>query len=238
MQAPPRQPSDPIILLTRPEAAARRFVAQLAEAGLAADCVIAPLMRIVPVAHDGARLHAARRLVLTSIHAVPAAGPGAGRQAFCVGPGTAQAARDAGFAVIEGPGDAVRLAPMLADEAGLLHPHGRHVTAGLPVPGMVVYDQVAQDLPPAGATVLRGPRPVLWPLFSPRSARLAARALAAVADSSAPVIPLAISAAAADDFAPWSTRIAVAATPDAAGMIMLIRDHLRQQRVVARDCGG
>ena len=211
----------PLILLTRPEGASRRFAAQVEALG--GECVIAPLMRIVAVPHDSARLHAARRLVLTSVHAVPAAGPGAGRMAFCVGPATAQAARDAGFEVVEGPGDAARLAPMLAGEAGLLHPHGHHVTAGLPVEGMVVYDQIALPLPESGCAVLAGARPVLLPLFSPRSARLAR---AAIEGATAPVQPLAISAAAAADFGDWPTQPPVAQTPDADGMLALIRQRL------------
>ncbi len=218
----------PLVLLTRPEAAARRFAAQLA--GLAVEPVIAPLMRIAPVDHDGARLRAAPRLVLTSVHAVPAAGPGAGRLAWCVGPATAAAARAAGFEVIEGPGDARRLAPMLAGESRLLHPHGRHVTAGLPVEGMVVYDQIARNLPESGRAALAGDRPVLWPLFSPRSARLAAAALAEVGTGiggvRAPVAPLAISEAAVAAFGNWPTPIPVAPTPDAEGLIALIRGWL------------
>lgn len=225
----PDTDSAPLILLTRPQAAAERFAVRVRALG--GTCVIAPLMRIVPVAHDAARLRAARRLVLTSVHAVPAAGPGAGRVAFCVGPATAHAARAAGFQVIEGPGDAARLGPMLAGEEGLLHPHGRHVTAGLPVEGMVVYDQIAQPLPESGRAALRGGRVVLWPLFSPRSARLAARALAQVG-ATAPVVPLAISAAAETAFGEWPAPIAVAATPDAEGLLALIG-----QRLVARAAG-
>lgn len=213
----------PVVLLTRPEAAARRFAAGLA--GLAVEPVIAPLMRIEPVRHDAARLLAARRLVLTSVHAVPAAGPGAGRLAFCVGPATAAAARAAGFEVIEGPGDALRLAPMLEGKSGLLHPHGRHVTMGLPVEGMVVYDQIAQPLPDSGRAALAGGRVVLWPLFSPRSARLAAAALAETA-ARAPVVPLAISAAAAEAFGNWPAPVAVAPMPDADGLLALIRRWL------------
>lgn len=215
----------PIVLLTRPEAASRRFAARLE----GVEAVIAPMMRIAPVAHDAARLAAAARIVLTSVHAVPWAGPGAGRVAFCVGPATAKAARAAGFTVIEGPGDAARLAPMLAGETGLLHPHGRHVTAGLPVEGMVVYDQIALPLPESGRAVLAGARPVLWPLFSPRSARLAA---AEARKARAPLLPLAISKAAADAFGDWPEGVAVAKTPDAGGMLALIR-----QRLVAR-AGG
>ncbi|MFT4014597.1 MAG: uroporphyrinogen-III synthase [Paracoccus sp. (in: a-proteobacteria)] len=163
----------PILLLTRPEAAARRFAAGLDLPGL--RVVISPVLRILPVAHDAAALARAPGLVLTSIHALPAAGPGRGRPALCVGPGTAEAAREAGFAVTRGPGDARGLLPMLRGiPPGWLHPHGRHVARALPVPGVVVYDQVAQPLDAAGRAVLAGEGPVILPLFSPRSARLLA----------------------------------------------------------------
>lgn len=225
----------PLVLITRPEAAARRFVAELAPLQL--DCVIAPLMRIETVPHDQARLHGARALVLTSVNAVPAAGPGQGRLAYCVGPATADAARQASFEVIEGPGDARRLAPMLAGKTGLLHPHGRHVTEGLPVEGMVVYDQVATDLPEAGQEALEGSRPILWPLFSPRSARLAAAAMAG-ATVRAPITLLAISEAAAKAFGPWPDEIPIARTPDSDGLLGAIKQQLMRLRVVAPPPAG
>lgn len=100
----------PVLLLTRPEPASRRFAAEAAYLGL--QTIISPVLRILPVAHEGgARLAQARGLVFTSVHAVPAAGAGRGRPAICVGPATAQAARAAGFDVTEGPGDAARMMP-------------------------------------------------------------------------------------------------------------------------------
>lgn len=215
--------SKPVILLTRPLDAARRFVAEASHLGL--DFVIAPLMGIAAIDHDSARLHAARRLVLTSVHAVPAAGPGAGRFAYCVGPATAEAARKAGFEVIEGPGDAVRLAPMIAGQTDLLHPHGLHVTAGLPVEGMVVYDQPDQDLPLAGREALQKDQTILWPLFSPRSARLGAKAWQKWGGQ-ARIIPLAISEAAAKAWGPWPDAITIATQPDAQGLIGAIQSRL------------
>lgn len=207
--------TQPTLLLTRPAPAARRFAAAVAHLGL--PMVIAPVMRIVPVAHDRARLRAARGLVLTSVHAVPAAGPGAGRPAICVGPATAQAARAAGFDVTQGPGDAARMLPLLAGLGpGWLHPHGAHVARDLPVPGIVVYDQVAQPLSDAARAVLAGVAPVMLPLFSPRSARLLAAQMGAVA---APLWLVAISAAARAAWSGPAQRLAIAPTPDAKGMI-------------------
>lgn len=213
----------PVILLTRPEGAARRFMTEAAHLGL--DFVVAPLMGIVSVPHDSARLHAAKRLVLTSVHAVPAAGNGAGRFAYCVGPATAAAARQAGFEVYEGPGDAVRLAPVIAGQTDLLHPHGLHVTAGLPVEGMVVYDQPDQELPPSGRDALQQEQTILWPLFSPRSARLGAQAWKKWGGA-ARIIPLAISEAAAQAWGSWPDRITIATQPDAEGLIAAIRSRL------------
>ena len=161
----------PSLLLTRPEDASRRFAAGLAHLGL--TVVISPVLRIVPVTHDAAALSAAAGLVFTSVHAVPAAGPGRGRPAICVGPATGQAARAAGFAVTEGPGDAARMMPLLTGlGTGWIHPHGAHIAKELPVPGMVVYDQ--QPLPPSvqAEALLAGAGPVILPVFSPRSSRL------------------------------------------------------------------
>lgn len=212
----------PTLLLTRPEPAARRFAAAVAHLGL--PVLISPVLRIAPVAHDAGRLQEARGLVFTSVHAVPAAGPGRGRPAICVGPATARAARAAGFAVTEGPGDAARMMPLLRDlGAGWLHPHGAHVAKVLPVPGMVVYDQLPQDLTPAARAVLDRAGPVILPLFSPRSARVLA-AQAARARAALWLAPISPAAAAAWD-APFA-RVAVALAPDAGGVQAAIESLL------------
>src|SRR5690606_17042324 len=138
------------------------FAADLAHLDL--EVLISPVLRIVPVAHDAARLAAARGLVFTSINAVPAAGAGRGRPAICVGPATADAARAAGFDATEGPGDAARMMPMLDGLGqGWLHPHGAHVAKALPVPDMVVYDQLPEPLDAAALAALAGTVPVILP---------------------------------------------------------------------------
>lgn len=207
----------PVLLLTRPEEASRRFAADCA--GLGLRIVIAPLQRIVPVAHDAEALARAKGLVFTSPVAVPSAGPGRDRVAVCVGPGTAAAAAAAGFAVQVSPtGEAGGMLPLIAAHRGrLVHPHGRHLARELPVEGVVVYDQVAAPLNEAGRAALTGPAPIILPLFSPRSARLAAEA---AAGSRTVLLPVAISAAAAAAWAalrPEPPRIAM--RPDAAAML-------------------
>lgn len=217
----------PTLLLTRPEPAARRFVAGLDLPGL--EVVVSPLMRIQPLAHDAAALAAARGLVFTSAHAVDLAGPASGRPAFCVGPATAAAARRAGFAVTQGPGDARGLEPLLRDlPPGWLHPHGAHVARALPVPGMVVYDQVAQPPSAAARDLLAGPGPVVLPLFSPRSARLMA---AAAKGAAAALWLVPISPAAADAWdGPAPARRIIATRPDADAMRAAIRDLLAAEQ--------
>lgn len=183
--------------------------------------MISPILRIEPVEHDSARLHEAPGLIFTSAHAVPAAGPGRGRLAICVGDHTARVAREAGFAVIEGGGTAETLLPLIAEATvPLIHPHGRHLARALPVERMVVYDQPALPLNAAARALLSGTAPVVLPLFSPRSARLVA---GQTRQAHAPLWPVAISEAA---MAAWDGPAAgqvVAAHPSAGAMVAAIR---------------
>lgn len=191
------QPQPPVVLITRPEPAARRFAAQVADLGLSS--VIAPLMQIVPVPHDADVVKAAHGLVITSENAIPFAGAGAGRPAICVGPRTAELAREAGFDVTQGPGDAARMMPLLTDLGpGWLHLRGTRVAAELPVPGLIVYDQQTLPLSPEAQQLLRGTAPVILPLFSPRSAFLAAQAIAGARPNDGPPLWLVPISAAAD----------------------------------------
>ncbi|WP_232845104.1 uroporphyrinogen-III synthase [Paracoccus onubensis] len=205
------------LLLTRPEADSRRFAAMLPEF----RAVISPVLRIEPVAHDAARLRAARGLVFTSAHAVASAGPGRGRLALCVGGRTAQVAREAGFETREGNGFADSLFPLIESaETPLIHPHGRYLARELPVEGMVVYDQIAQPLNEDARALLAGEAPVLLPLFSPRSARLLAGYMT---DCRAELWIAAISPAVAQAWQGPSGRQIIAETPIAGAMISAIR---------------
>lgn len=216
----------PTILLTRPEAASRRFAARLAPLGL--PVVISPILCILPLPHDRAAVAQARGLVFTSAHGVAAAGPGQGRPAICVGPATARDARQAGYEVTEGPGDALGMLPLLRDLGpGWLHVHGAHVARELPLPGIAVYDQQAQPLSRAAQDLLTGAGAVILPLFSPRSARLLAEA---AAGARAPLWLAPISPAAA---AAWSGPLArqvVAQSPDAAGVACAVESLLAAEQ--------
>ncbi|SNT72853.1 uroporphyrinogen-III synthase [Paracoccus seriniphilus] len=210
----------PAFLLTRPEDDSRRFAALLPDLPV----VFSPIIRIVPLPHDREALLRAPALVFTSGHAIAAAGEGRGRRAYCVGPRTAELARLAGFDVVQGPGDAEGLLPILqAAPEPLVHPHGRHLAKVLPVQGVVVYDQQSLALSDQARALLQAETPVILPLFSPRSARLVA---AQVRDARAPLWVASISKAAQRGFSVPCERMIVAPTPDAAGLAASIRHML------------
>lgn len=183
--------------------------------------VISPVLRIVPVAHDAAALQAAPAVVLTSAHAVPAAGPGQGRLALCVGARTARVAAKAGFTVRQGTGDAEGLLPLIAAHRGpLIHPHGVHVARTLPVQGMIVYDQQPGALSDAAHDLLTRKMDVIVPLFSVRSAVLTS---AAVGHAVARLWPVAISPAVMARWKVPAAGWAVACQPTADGVAAAMR---------------
>ncbi|SDD27369.1 uroporphyrinogen-III synthase [Paracoccus isoporae] len=206
----------PICLLTRPEAQSCAIAAKLD--GM--ECLISPILRIAPLRVDAARIAAAPGLIFTSVNAVPFAGPPMGRHALCVGPQTADAARAAGFDVIEGPGDAEGLLAMLEGRRDWLHLHGLHRARALPVPSMAVYEQLAQPFSAGAMRLLNGPRPLILPVFSPRSASLLSPQ---VAGSSAPLTLVAISKSAEAAYTGPAARRIIAARPDRPSMIDAIR---------------
>ena len=181
----------PLILLTRPQAQGMRYAALCrAEFGARAEVMLAPMQQIVWLAPPPAIPDDAA-LVFTSengVLGVLRAGMGAGRRAFCVGERTAEAARQAGMVAISANGTVDDLAALIlkAPPAGaLMHLHGAHqrgdlagrlVAAGLRATGHVIYDQRALALAQGARDALAGPRRVIAPLFSPRSARLLAEA--------------------------------------------------------------
>ena len=214
----------PTLLITRPWKAALRFAAMLPDV----PSVIAPVLRIVPVAHDAGVLHGALGLVFTSVHAVASAGAGQGRLAICVGGQTGQAARAAGFDVVEGQGTADSILPLIATApVPLVHPHGRHVAKVLPVRGVVVYDQQPVDITPRAQRLLAGQSPVILPVFSPRSASLLSQQ---VKNAQAALWIVAISAAASRAWTGPARRVIVARRPDADAMKAAILQLLASEQ--------
>jgi uroporphyrinogen-III synthase/type II secretory pathway pseudopilin PulG len=123
-------------LITRPEADAAPLAAALRRRGV--DCLIEPMLRIVPVAAPPPALDGVQGLVVTSangVRAFAAACPRRDLAVFAVGPASAQAARELGFRqVADAAGDVAALVELVTrsvDPAAgaLLHPAGS-VTAG------------------------------------------------------------------------------------------------------------
>lgn len=172
------------LLLTRTQADAARFVAQL-DAGLleTTEIIVAPLLRIeeVTVAID---LDGVSGVIFSSAKAVGFAPEGAERAAYCVGAVTAEAAQARGWRVQHVAETADDLVAALDAAGPLVHLSGRHqrgdiaerLTArGTACTRQVLYDQLLQPLDPAAQRVLEGDKPVIVPLFSPRIAGQFAR---------------------------------------------------------------
>ena len=228
------------VLLTRPVAQSRRFAEQIRDRlGPGVRVVIAPLMRIEPRG-PLPELAPGDVPVFTSesgAEAFAALGGRCAGPAYAVGGRTAAVARRLGFApVTEGPGDGAGLAGRIAADApkggGVLwHLHGTHVagdvTAMLQAQGIrareaAIYDQVAMPLGAEAAALLAGDRPVLVPVFSPRTARLLAGDLAG---ARAPLGLAAISPAVAAELPVQSAgKVAVAARAEAAAVLDVLAD--------------
>ena len=210
------------ILLTRPAGDSERFARRL---GL--PCMIAPLLEVV---HLGPAPRA-EALLLTSANAVAAwvAGGGArGLPAWCVGPGTAARAREAGLDVRGVAPTAAALAAAVPDGAPpLLYVRGVEARGdlvgalrarGVEARETVLYEALARPLDEAAARLARA-GPVLAPVFSPRSAGLLAAGWPDGALGHLRAVALSGAVAAALPVAP----VAVAARPDGAAMVEAVR---------------
>jgi uroporphyrinogen-III synthase len=174
------------LLMTRPRAAAEKFVAGLPGWVTSAfPAVYAPLMKIAPL-NVVPEVAPYRGLIFTSANGAAQAGrliADRSLPVWCVGPATTRAAQNLGWqAEMRGENAAELIASLLQDPpaAPLLHLRGRHVTgdiagtlseAGLPCQDLAIYDQQLQHLIPEAIDLLTGSGDVIVPLFSPRSAR-------------------------------------------------------------------
>ena len=232
--------SRPILLMTRPRAASERFVAGLDPDALAGVEVLhAPLMEIA-MRPDPVDLGAVRGLIFTSANGVAAAAARCTRRdipAFCVGPGTTRAARQAGWPAQQAGIDADSLVAELQrrrPDAPLLHIRGSHARgdiaarmsrAGIPTHAQVLYDQRACEIPAGALARISQAGDVIAPLFSPRSARLFRAAMPA-----RPYLVAALSPAVAQQAAAppgWSVHVCDA--PDGAAMTRLVEKLLRDR---------
>jgi uroporphyrinogen-III synthase len=227
----------PTLLLIRPKQASERFAAQFrARYGADWPVVIAPLMRTAWL-NPKIDADAADGVIFTSETAVQAFvrhNPDRRLQAWCVGPRTAQTANDAGFCVVQGPGDAPGLVRTILDGGRgirLLYVHGVHVahdiekmlsSAGIETISVTAYDQRPLALSSEARGLLRSDGPVILPLFSRRSARLIATQVGG--DCAAPIWIAALSpevAELANDLKP--AKLLVSIRPDSEAMLEVMQ---------------
>ena len=236
---PPAMPA-PLILLTRPQAAAEALAEALCRQGVAQDRIlIAPLMETRATGADWSP-DGYRGFVFTSSEGVrhaTAAHDLRWRPAYCVGDRTAEVAAAAGMESTSAGGtvdDLVALVAARKPAAPLLHLRGeetrgeaaaRLTRAGTPAQEVAIYRQEAQPLDPAILSRLAEASVVVAPVYSPLSAtRLAAE----LGVNPVRTHLVAISAAVA---AEWpsraSGRVTLADRPDGASMQRAILDALR-----------
>lgn len=225
----------PHLLMTRPRAASESFVAALvAHRVPMGEVVISPAISIEhltgpvdPAGFGG--------VVVTSAHALHGVVAPPGMTAWCVGDATAEEAARAGFDAVSAGGDAddlVRLVASARPGAPLLYLRGQHVSAGLrdalaalgiAVEERVVYDQPESRPTAAALDLFSGVRPVVLPLFSPRTARIVA---GWVEGASAPFRPVAMSEAVA---AAWGRPAPIAARPNVRAMVAAVAEALARE---------
>lgn len=204
----------PAFLLTRPAAQSHRFAASLRQRfGPEVAITISPLLApcfLAPPFPTGSY----DALIFTSETGVAAylahdARPGTlPKRAYCVGNRTAKAAEMAGLEPVSADGDANALITLIRQHAplALLHICGAQTRgdvaqtlskAGIKTDTCVLYQQTAQPLSKAALTLLQMQRPVLVPLFSPRSAALFCQQIYAL-DHIAPLTCIVLSKAVGD----------------------------------------
>ncbi|MFD0859878.1 uroporphyrinogen-III synthase [Roseovarius aquimarinus] len=220
----------PTVLITRPEPYGAEFAAMLRAAhGAELRVIHSPVLAIEG---QGALpdLEGFRWLVFTSRSGVRRFTALGGRRdipAYAVGDATADEARRAGLNAISCKGDAQDLlARIRADgaEGPMLHLRGAHAAAdvagalraaGIDAREAVIYAQKPQPLSAEARACLAGNASVIAPVFSPRSAA----ALFASGVPAAPLVVLAISAAAARVPEEAGICVIVAERPDAEAML-------------------
>jgi uroporphyrinogen-III synthase len=227
------------VVVTRPQADGERTAAALEALGH--EVLVAPLMRIEPVAADLAGTWSA--IVITSANALQAGSATADRvktlPVFAVGDRSAEAARQAGFAEVSSANgdieDLVRLvaARAVGAKAPLLYLAGEDRTGdlvaqlaahGVDAEMTVVYRIVAEVFPPVLAAALEAGDVDAVLHFSRRSAELFIQGAKAsgVAGPAEDVRHLCLSSQVAEPLA-GASRIAVAARPEEAALIALLR---------------
>ena len=214
------------LVILRPEPGASASVQRAQELGL--NAVAVPLFKVEPVAWEPPEAASFDALLLTSANAVRCAGEALqdlrGLPVHAVGQATAEAARQAGFAIATiGTADAERLFGSIEPGQRLLHLTGEHRAgvddAGHEIRRIVVYRSRAVEQPD-GLAEARG---AVIAVHSPRAgARFAELADAMGLDRSS-IKLVAISDAAAKAAGDGWAAIEMAEHPDDSSLLALAR---------------
>ncbi len=158
--------------------------------------------------------------------------------AYCVGTATAEAARRLGMRAVSADGAAEQLLELIKrhpPKGKLLHVHGQHTRgkvvarlqdSGVPADGVVAYQQIAAPLTAEAQAALAGEKPLLLPLFSPRSARIMIEQAGQI---TAPLCVIAISPAVREVATGLgAAHNLTAPRPDAAAMLAVIKRWLEK----------
>ena len=224
------------LIITRSKAQSESFAGELAARWAGPlNIIISPLLEIVPLTPT---IGAVDELILTSANGVEAAqrlNMPKGHRAWCVGDKTGELAKAAGFVPHVGPGDADGLVDMIIaikPEGRLVHLRGKHArgavtsrlrAAGVDCQDFITYDQQPQTLNKDARRALDGQKPVVFPLFSPRTATI----LREQGPFCAPVHVIALSASVADAFGQEAAQqVRVADRPDMPAMLTATIDVL------------
>ncbi len=229
-----------VLLMTRPQDAAQRFVSALPDrltAGL--QVIYTPLIAVKTLAQN-IDLDGIEAVIFTSANGVTAAAGNfavAGKPAYCLGQRTTLQAQDAGWkaelcgrTADELIADLVQRRPI----GTILHLRGQHTrgnvaerltTAGLNCRELVIYDQPLLGLTAEAKSVLSTSPDVVAPLFSPRTARQ----FADLCPDGAEIHLIAMSEAVAEPLKLLKCKgLWVCKEPDATSMAQLVGEVVEQ----------
>ena len=176
----------PEIILTRPKKEARDFSDRILSRLPEVKIIISPLITIEFIkpkvdltAFDGIIFTSSNGVEAIKNYSIPQNMP-----CFAVGPKTAQEAAQLGFFASQGPGDANDLITLILSRPSvgrLLHIRGEHTrgdistrltNAGQICEHIVAYKQETLSLTTEALDAFKGGKPLILPLFSPRTAQL------------------------------------------------------------------
>ena len=226
------------VLLTRPLADAQIFAhAVMLKHRDSFAFTMAPLLEIrdEPCSVD---LGGVQAVMFTSKNAVErfaARSPERHVPALCVGPATERAAAQAGFSTMSADGDVIALATLAAQSyqpgAGtMLHFRGGTTAGdlagtllgeGIEAEDRIIYEQAPQDISQEALALLQTAKPVLAPVFSPRTARLLASELHRH-PTRANLVLIGLSHAVSAEFSDLSFKVVTAPQPNAASILSIL----------------